>query len=34
MLISKFDTNNIEKKIEDFESKLQVCLPDTYKKFI
>ncbi len=27
MLISKFDTVNIE-KIEDFESNLQICLPD------
>lgn len=34
MLISRFDTDEIEKKIEGFESKLQICLPEVYKKFL
>lgn len=34
MLISKFDTNDIEKKIGEFEKKLQICLPELYKKFL
>ncbi|MBD5087947.1 MAG: SMI1/KNR4 family protein [Clostridiales bacterium] len=34
MLISKFDTNEIEKKIEEFENKLQISLPEEYIKFM
>lgn len=34
MLISKFDTNEIEKRIEEFENKLQITLPEEYIRFI
>ena len=34
MLISKFDTNDIESKISEFEKKLQINLPDAYKEFM
>lgn len=34
MLISKFDTNEIEKKIDEFENKLQISLPKEYIKFM
>lgn len=34
MLISKFDTNDIESKIREFEKKLQINLPDVYKEFM
>lgn len=34
MLISKFDTNEIEKRIEEFENELQITLPEEYIRFI
>ena len=34
MLISKFDTTDIEKKIADFESKHGISLPEQYRGFM
>ncbi len=34
MLISKFDTTDMEKKIADFESKYGITLPEQYRGFM
>ncbi len=34
MLISKYDTTNIDKKIIDFEKELNIKLPEQYRKFM
>ena len=34
MLISKFQTGNVEESISDFEKRFAVELPKTYKDFI